>query len=108
MSQSTTPIEDAFDIFGRSVAMQLKTFSEETALIAQCRFQNILTELGLQDLKVKRGSTSTPLYITPASCTSVTSLSSGDPASPMKQSDLLVGQQMICLLYITIIPIQQP
>jgi hypothetical protein len=75
------------------VAMQLKKFSEETALIAQCRIQNILTELGVEELKVKRGYTSTPLYkyISPASCTSGTSLSSGDRASPVIQSDFSSG-----------------
>jgi hypothetical protein len=37
--------EDAYGVFGRSVAMQLKKLSEESALLAQCRIQNILTEM---------------------------------------------------------------
>ena len=37
---NSDPNKDAYDVFGRSVAMQLKKLSEEKALLAQCEIQN--------------------------------------------------------------------
>ncbi|XP_071056810.1 uncharacterized protein [Onthophagus taurus] len=48
--------ESAFDVFGKSVAMQLKGLSVENALLAQCRIQSILTEFGIKDCKEKTAS----------------------------------------------------
>lgn len=46
------PEKDSFDIFSKSVAMQLKKFlSLETSLRAQSKIQNILTEIGIEELK---------------------------------------------------------
>jgi hypothetical protein len=77
--------EDAYDVFGRSIAMQLKKLSEESALLAQCRIQNILTEMGIEDFR-RNHSTSTS-YSNPAS---IVSLSSGN-VSPMIQSNMSSG-----------------
>jgi len=62
------PEEDSFDIFGKSVAMQLKKFlSLETSLRAQSKIQNILTEMGIEELNTQKRS-STPLsYMNPSS-----------------------------------------
>ncbi|XP_018567255.1 uncharacterized protein LOC108907902 [Anoplophora glabripennis] len=51
------PVEDAHDVFGKSVAMQLKEFSEENALLAKCKIQIILTEIGIKNLQQKRHNT---------------------------------------------------
>lgn len=48
--------ENAYDLFGKSIASQLKKLSPESALVAQSRIQNILTELGLEDIREKDGS----------------------------------------------------
>lgn len=68
------PEEDSFDIFGKSVAMQLKKFlSLETSLRAQSKIQNILTEMGIEELnRPKRSSTplSTLSYMNPSSVSS--------------------------------------
>ncbi|KAL4104612.1 hypothetical protein QTP88_019906 [Uroleucon formosanum] len=68
------PEEDSFDIFGKSVAMQLKKFlSLETSLRAQSKIQNILTEMGIEELnRQKRSSTplSTLSYMNPSSVSS--------------------------------------
>jgi len=63
--------EDSFDIFGKSVAMQLKKFlSLETSLRAQSKIQNILTEMGIEELNRQKRS-STPLsYTNPSSVSS--------------------------------------
>ncbi|PZC83544.1 hypothetical protein B5X24_HaOG207527 [Helicoverpa armigera] len=47
--------ESSFDVFGKSVAMQLKNFSVENALLAQQKIQCILTEIGIADCREKRG-----------------------------------------------------
>jgi hypothetical protein len=78
--------KDAYGVFGRSVAMQLKKLSEESALFAQCRIQNILTEMGIEDFRRRNHSTSTS-YSNPAS---IVSLSPGNE-SPMTQSNMLSG-----------------
>jgi hypothetical protein len=78
--------EDAYDVFGRSVAMQLKKLSEESALLAQCRIQNILTEMGIEDFRKRNHSTSTS-YSNPAS---IVLLSPGNE-SPMTQSNMSSG-----------------
>jgi hypothetical protein len=62
--------------------MQLKKLSEESALLAQCRIQNILTEMGIEDFRRRNHSTS---YSNPAS---IVSLSSGDEYCQ-------VGQQIL-------------
>lgn len=72
----TEPKEDSFDVFGKSVAMQLKKFrSLETCLIAQSKIQNILTEMGIENLRSQKRS-STPLstlsYMDPPSVSSAT------------------------------------
>lgn len=46
----------AFDMFGKYVAMQLKSMSFENALMAQSRFQNILTEYAIKDHREKTAS----------------------------------------------------
>ncbi|XP_061717525.1 uncharacterized protein LOC133525240 [Cydia pomonella] len=43
--------ETVFDVFGRSVALQLKNLSTENALLAQNRIQNILTDYGIKELR---------------------------------------------------------
>lgn len=65
------PEEDSFDIFGKSVAMQLKKFlSLETSLRAQSKIQNILTAMGIEELNRQKRS-STPLsYTNPSSVSS--------------------------------------
>jgi hypothetical protein len=77
--------EDAYDVFGRSVAMQLKKLSEESALLARSRIQNILTEMGIEDFR-RNHSTSTSC----SNPTSIVSLSSGNE-SPMIQSNMSSG-----------------
>ena len=72
------PDEDANDVFGRSVAMQLKKLSEEKDVLAQCEIQNILTQMGTEEIIMRNCSTSTPAYSNPAS---VTSLSLGESTS---------------------------
>lgn len=68
------PKNDLFDIFGKSVAIQLKKFlSLETSLRAQSKIQNILTEIEIEELKrEKRLSTplSTLSYMNPSSVSS--------------------------------------
>jgi len=78
--------EDAYDVFGRSVAMQLKKLSEEVALLAQCRIQTILTEMGIEDFRRRNHCTSTS-HSNPAS---VASPSSGNE-SPMTRSNMSSG-----------------
>jgi hypothetical protein len=68
-SINTSDNGDAYDVFGRSVTMQLKKLSEELALLAQCRIQNILTEVGIEEFR-RNHSTSTS-YINPASVVSL-------------------------------------
>jgi exonuclease VII small subunit len=51
--------EDAFDVFCRSDAMQLKKLWEESLLLAQWRIQNILTEMRIKHFRKKNHSTST-------------------------------------------------
>ncbi|CAI6359235.1 unnamed protein product [Macrosiphum euphorbiae] len=65
------PEDDSFDMFGKSVAMQLKKFlSLETSLRAQSKIQNILTEMGIEELHSQKRS-STPLsYMNPSSVSS--------------------------------------
>jgi len=65
------PEEDSFDMFEKSVAMQLKKFlSLETSLKAQSKIQNILTEMGIEELNSQKRS-STPLsYMNPSSVSS--------------------------------------
>jgi len=46
-----TQKEDRFDIFGKSVAMQLRALSFERGMIGQARIQNILTELSIDNYK---------------------------------------------------------
>jgi hypothetical protein len=75
--------ENAYDVFGRSVAMQLKKLSKESALLDQCRIQNILTEMGIEDFRRRSHSTSTS-YSNPAL---IVSLSPGNE-SPMTQSNM--------------------
>ncbi|XP_050685593.1 uncharacterized protein LOC126980011 [Leptidea sinapis] len=58
--------ETVFDVFGRSVALQLKNLSAENALIAQSRIQNILTEFGIKELRTT-SSFSNHSYQTPSS-----------------------------------------
>ncbi|CAH2009428.1 unnamed protein product [Acanthoscelides obtectus] len=45
--------ENPLDVFGKSVASQLKTFSVENALLAQCRIQSLLSEIGIKDYREK-------------------------------------------------------
>ncbi|VVD05990.1 unnamed protein product [Leptidea sinapis] len=60
--------ETVFDVFGRSVALQLKNLSAENALIAQSRIQNILTEFGIKELRQRTTSSfSNHSYQTPSS-----------------------------------------
>jgi hypothetical protein len=66
--------------------MQLKKLSEESALLAQCRIQNILTEMGIEDFRRRNHSASTS-YSNPAS---VVSLSSSNEL-PVTQSNMSSG-----------------
>uniref|UniRef100_A0A6P7GFW2 Uncharacterized protein LOC114341965 n=1 Tax=Diabrotica virgifera virgifera TaxID=50390 RepID=A0A6P7GFW2_DIAVI len=50
--------ETPFDIFGKSVAMQLKTFLTQNALLAQAKIQSVLTEIGIHDYRKRTGSLS--------------------------------------------------
>lgn len=60
--------EPVFDVFGRSVALQLKNLSAENALIVQSRIQNILTEFGIKELRQRTSSSfSNHSYQTPSS-----------------------------------------
>lgn len=43
--------ENQFDVFGKSVAAQLKTLSYEQALTAQSRIQNILSDLAIENYR---------------------------------------------------------
>ncbi|CAG4970874.1 unnamed protein product [Colias eurytheme] len=43
------PVEDRFDIFAKSVAVQLRELSFERSMIAQTRIQNILSELAIEN-----------------------------------------------------------
>ncbi|CAI6357561.1 unnamed protein product [Macrosiphum euphorbiae] len=80
------PEDDSFDMFGKSVAMQLKKFlSLETSLRAQSKIQNILTEMGIEELHSQKRS-STPLsYMNPSS------VSSGYETSYSNMSDVSRG-----------------
>lgn len=51
INSTSTPEDDNFDIFGRSVAVPLQNLSAERALIAQARIQNMLSELGIEELR---------------------------------------------------------
>lgn len=55
--------ETVFDVFGRSVALQLKNLSAENALLAQNQIQNILTEYGIKELRQRSESHSPPYQI---------------------------------------------
>lgn len=90
------PEEDSFDIFGKSVAMQLKKFLLlETSLKAQSKIQNILTEMGIEELnRQKRSSTplSTLSYMNPSSVSSgfetYSNMSEGSPSAfPSVEND---------------------
>lgn len=48
-------VEDAWDIFGKHVAMQLKVLSEEECIIAQDKIQQVLTRSRLNDFAKKSG-----------------------------------------------------
>lgn len=63
------------DVFGRSVALQLKNLSAENALLAQNRIQNILTEFGIKELNQRNAfhsSSSNHSYQRPSSAYSDT------------------------------------
>jgi len=52
--------ENQFDIFGKSIAVQLKALHFENALIAKTRIQNILSEMAIQNYRsrsITTGST---------------------------------------------------
>lgn len=53
-----TDKEDRFDVFGKSVAMQLRALSFERGMIGQARIQNILTELSIENYKYNNMSVS--------------------------------------------------
>lgn len=73
--------ETAFDVYGKSVAMQLKKLSVENALMAQKKIQCILTEIGIADYREKTGNISSLTY----SYQSVQSpASSPNPSSKIK------------------------
>jgi hypothetical protein len=78
--------EDAYDVFRRSVAMQLKKLSDESALLAQCWIQNILTEMGIEDFRKRNHSTSTSY----SNSTSIVPPLLGNE-SPMTQSNMSSG-----------------
>lgn len=50
--------EGEYDIFGKSVALQLGKLSEEHAIVAQEQIQSILTQCKLADIKAKKQTTS--------------------------------------------------
>lgn len=50
-----------FDVFGKSVAMQLKKLSVENALMAQQKIQRILTEIGITDYRKRRDRTASSI-----------------------------------------------
>ena len=52
--------ETSFDYFGKTVAMQLKSLSTENALLAQCKIQTILTEIGIKDYREKTATSHRP------------------------------------------------
>lgn len=68
--------ETVFDVFGRSVALQLKNLSAENALLAQNQIQNILTEYGIKELRQRTESHSSPLNQIPYSSYSDTPIDS--------------------------------
>ncbi|CAH2014423.1 unnamed protein product [Acanthoscelides obtectus] len=45
--------ENPLDVFRKSVAWQLKTFSVENALLAKCRIQCLLSKIGIKDYREK-------------------------------------------------------
>lgn len=57
MNSENSENETVFDVFGKSVAMQLKNLSLDEALTAQQKIQCILTEIGIQDYREKNGCT---------------------------------------------------
>jgi len=82
------PEEDSFDIFGKSVAMQLKKFlSLETSLRAQSKIQNILTEMGIEELNRQKRSS------TPLSYTNPSSVSSGFETYSISYSNMSEGSR---------------
>lgn len=54
-----TQEEDRFDVFGKSVAMQLRALSYERGMIGQARIQNILTELSIENYRCNNMSVCT-------------------------------------------------
>lgn len=55
------PEETEHDIFGKSIAAQLKKLSEEQAIIAQEKMQSILTQCRLADIRARKSKSAYPL-----------------------------------------------
>ncbi|XP_045506785.1 uncharacterized protein LOC123702963 [Colias croceus] len=57
------PIEDRFDIFAKSVAVQLRELSLERSMVAQTRIQNILSELAIENYNMSASNETDNLII---------------------------------------------
>ena len=63
VNSSVTPEEDNFDVFGKNIAMQLRKLSAERALICQARIQNILTEIGIEQIRHESSCSSSNISV---------------------------------------------